>query len=325
MLTHTMPVVVVLDAFKCGARSGETTYEWLRIKFQKLHKPFSLSFVHTGTIGKVNHPTDPSYHFNGPSDVKISYRHSLILVTDTLNKRIQAFDLKTLQFKYSIQFNNLSTGPLYMALDEMREDDLVITFASALVRKYSLNGSEKTMVWECRHDQVCRASCGLVIEKSEGNIFVADCLSNCIMVLSAKGELLRNFSHEKMTPFGLAIDNDGDLWVTSFKTHNLYVISKTGKRVYLKIGKAGSEELEFQYPRGIFVENITGQIYVCDQSNHRIQVLSSIYEFVGKFGQHPTPKCKNNELNFPSGLCINERTGELFVADKGNNRIQIFK
>ena len=53
----------------------------------------------------------------------------------------------------------------------------------------------------------------------------------------------------------------------------------TGNGTFLKVvGSAGNEILQFNSPVGIRV-NDSGEVYVCDRKNHRIQVLDCNLSF----------------------------------------------
>ena len=56
-----------------------------------------------------------------------------------------------------------------------------------------------------------------------------------------------------------------------------------------RVGKKGSGNLQFQNPRQLFISQV-GDVYVCDSSNHRIQVLTSNIKFKNIF-KHHSMKC----------------------------------
>ena len=70
-----------------------------------------------------------------------------------------------------------------------------------------------------------------------------------------------------------------------------------------------------------------GNIFVTDSRAHRIWMYDSGYQYIGHFG---SPGTWDNELLFPVDTEIIERhvdglhIKEVFVADQGNERIQIF-
>jgi DNA-binding beta-propeller fold protein YncE len=90
-----------------------------------------------------------------------------------------------------------------------------------------------------------------------------------------------------------------------------------------KAGVAGDSEDTFNQPSAVAIA-VNGDIFVADghggNSNARIVKFSKDGRFLmtwGKKGLAP------GELNIPHALAFDSK-GRLFVADRGNNRIQIF-
>ena len=69
----------------------------------------------------------------------------------------------------------------------------------------------------------------------------------------------------------------------------------------------GNKNGEFYNPRGIALDRARNEVYVCDKSNRRIQVLSTIGEYVRQFGR--------DHLTEPLAICISQQD-ELFVTDE---------
>ncbi|KNZ69206.1 NHL repeat containing protein [Thermincola ferriacetica] len=73
-------------------------------------------------------------------------------------------------------------------------------------------------------------------------------------------------------------------------------------------------------------------IYVADSGNNRVVVFNRRGEFMFEFGErgvaHPAPGYKATwspgKFNYPYGIDIDEETGNIFVADLANQRIQVF-
>lgn len=73
-------------------------------------------------------------------------------------------------------------------------------------------------------------------------------------------------------------------------------------------------------------------IYVSDPNHDRVTVFNRKGEFMFEFGTrgvaYPAPGVKASwapgKFNFPYGLSIDDQTGNIFVADLANRRIQVF-
>ena len=64
----------------------------------------------------------------------------------------------------------------------------------------------------------------------------------------------------------------------------------------------------------------SGNIFVADTGNHRIQKFTSTGTFLTKWGN---PGTGNGKFLFPGGVIV-DPTGDVYVADSDNNRIQKF-
>ena len=86
-----------------------------------------------------------------------------------------------------------------------------------------------------------------------------------------------------------------------------------------QFGTQGNGEGQFQYPFDQ-ANNHSGNIYVADTSNHRIQKFKSDGTFIGKWGSFGTG---NGQFNQPYSVAV-DPSGFVYVVDKQNNRIQKF-
>jgi DNA-binding beta-propeller fold protein YncE len=73
---------------------------------------------------------------------------------------------------------------------------------------------------------------------------------------------------EFQNPWGVAIDDTGNVYVSEYNGHRIQKFDGLGN--YLaQWGSFGTGDGEFQYPAGIAVDS-AGNIYVADGDNHRI-------------------------------------------------------
>ena len=139
-------------------------------------------------------------------------------------------------------------------------------------------------------EQLCNSH-GLCVDNTNGNIYVADQLNNCIKVFSSCGEFLFKFGDTgdegKMSfPRGLAICGDRIVITQNClygKPSLILVYDKEGKFVS-NFGMNGKGEREFNLPCGITFDEINGDIYVCDCGNNRVKVLANNFTFKSQFG-----------------------------------------
>jgi len=132
-------------------------------------------------------------------------------------------------------------------------------------------------------------------------------------------------------PHGIHVDGGGSVWVTDArgkdgKGHQVFKFSPEGK-LLLSLGRAGvtgEGPDTFNQPSDVAV-GANGDIFVADghdeqNSNARIVKFSKDGKFIKAWGKHGSAA---GEFEVPHGLAIDSR-GRLFVADRSNNRLQIF-
>jgi sugar lactone lactonase YvrE len=154
------------------------------------------------------------------------------------------------------------------------------------------------------------------------------------------GKLLTSFgAGQILFPHGLHVDKDGNVWVTDgqgnkegTKGHQVIKFSPQGK-VLMTLGKAGvagNGPDTFNEPCDVITAP-NGDIFVSDghsgqnptpppNTNGRIVKFTKDGKYVkewGKLGSGP------GEFRTPHALAFDSR-GRLFVADRGNHRLQIF-
>ena len=80
-----------------------------------------------------------------------------------------------------------------------------------------------------------------------------------------------------------------------------------------------SEDGQFYYPRGVAVDR-SGNVYVADTGNNRIQKFSPWGWFLTKWGSEGSG---DGQFENPSGVAV-DGSGNVYVADTDNHRIQKF-
>jgi tripartite motif-containing protein 71 len=101
-------------------------------------------------------------------------------------------------------------------------------------------------------------------------------------------------------------------------------------------GSLGTSNGQFDKPHEIAVDS-SGKVYVADTENNRIQKFSSNGTFIAKWGStcnlHISVGCTNpsnhldegdGQFNSPTSVAVNPSSGNVYVADYGNSRIQEF-
>ena len=168
---------------------------------------------------------------------------------------------------------------------------------------------------------------GVVITKNE-EIVVAELSANHITILNKEGKKVKSFGTYTTNeghfnvPRGVAISHDGHILVTD--NHRLQKLTFEGDCVKSvgssETGLTGNGPLQFSYPMGITVHPTTGQIFVADTDNYRIQVLSNDLTYSHSFGMRGSSP---EQFNNPSDVTF-DNEGYLYVADRDNHCIKKF-
>jgi uncharacterized protein (TIGR03663 family) len=126
-------------------------------------------------------------------------------------------------------------------------------------------------------------------------------------------------------PKALAVGPDGDVYVAEGRSSRVTVFDRAG-RVVRQWGSPGEGPGQFREPWGIAVDR-QGRVFVADTWNHRIQVFDAEGRFLRQWGGliDTAGRAAGGEGRFygPRGLALDAQ-GQLYVADTGNKRIQVF-
>jgi serine/threonine-protein kinase len=156
-------------------------------------------------------------------------------------------------------------------------------------------------------------------------LYLSDAYNRCIQVFQVEmGLWLRSITLQDegglQLPSGLTTDRLNQLYCTDYGACRLNIFSKQGNLIRA-FGKRGTVAGEFNVPRSVAVDN-NDKIYVLDSLNHRVQVFSPRGEFITEIGERGG---KPGQFLGPSDLSIDPSNALLYVADKGNHRIQVFE
>ena len=120
-------------------------------------------------------------------------------------------------------------------------------------------------------------------------------------------------------PHGIAVCDNGDIVVAENEAHCITTLNKEGKKVK-SFGSKGTKKGQFTCPRGLAITN-DGHVLVTD--DHRLQKLTTDGVCVKSVGSSKSGSGRL-QFNTPAGIKIHPTTGQIFVADRNNNRIQVF-
>jgi RHS repeat-associated protein len=120
------------------------------------------------------------------------------------------------------------------------------------------------------------------------------------------------------TPWGLAMDSSGNVWVSDTGNSRVEEFNSAGTFVRT-VGSAGTGNGQFTSPEAIAVDP-HGNIWVADSGNNRVEEFSSTGTYIKSIGSAGSG---NGQFKNPEGIAF-DVNGDIWVADNGNNRIQEF-
>ncbi len=162
---------------------------------------------------------------------------------------------------------------------------------------------------------------------STGLLYLADADNGCLQVFQSdlctwlravgtKGKGLGQFQ----IPSGVAVDRFNQVYAVDYSASRVSIFSRSGAFLRSFGGKGTANGL-FNVPRDLAVDKYD-RIYIADSLNHRVQVFGPAGEWIHTFGGRGSELGKF--IN-PSGLSIDPENSCLYVADRGNKRIQVFE
>lgn len=132
------------------------------------------------------------------------------------------------------------------------------------------------------------------------------------------------------TPSGLTTDASGNIYVTDFENCIVRKITASGEVSSLAgqpfpgyVNEVGNAA-KFYGPNGV-VADADGNLYVCDEGNHCIRMVTPGGE-VSTYAGNGIPGMIDGDVtqarfHAPSGIAI-DKEGNLYIADQGNNSIR---
>lgn len=156
------------------------------------------------------------------------------------------------------------------------------------------------------------------------DIYIVD-MTGRIQVFNPDGQYQRHWNTPAVAngrPTGLSIGRDGNIWVADTHYFQALVYSPVGEMLTDRciVGQAGIEAGSFGMVTEV-AEDSQGRIYIAEYGeNDRVQAFAADGRFLFQIGSHGS---EPSQFMRPQSIAI-DRQDNLWVADAGNHRIQIF-
>jgi sugar lactone lactonase YvrE len=118
---------------------------------------------------------------------------------------------------------------------------------------------------------------------------------------------------------GVALDHTGTYAYVTDADNNYVVRVTLTNNVAVTMGTAGTGNSQFRFPHGIACDR-SGNVYVVDSTNYRIQIFDKDLVYISQFGTEGTGP---GQFENPFGVAV-DKNGYIYVSDVTNNRIQKF-
>ncbi len=156
---------------------------------------------------------------------------------------------------------------------------------------------------------------------SHGRVYVVDSLAKKVLVFATDGKLQEVWPLEWMgRPVNIAIDEQRQkAYLADPKQHSVHVISLVDGSRITSFGERGNIPGTFNFPLDLDLD-ASGNLFVLDSMNARIQVFTPEGEFVREFGERGTAI---GSFQVPKGIAVSP-SGHVYITDSMANRFVIF-
>ena len=159
---------------------------------------------------------------------------------------------------------------------------------------------------------------GGIATNSSGDLYVIDTGNGRVQEFSPEGKYITQFATPNAN--AIAVDSEGNVWVDEWGVlsgSRLAEYSSSGT-FKSQFGSAGSAPGQLGLASGLSFSG--GHLYVAELG--RVQEFSSTGEYIRQFDNEPG--AGNGQSSEPWGIATNPATGNLYVSEFANNRVQEF-
>eukprot|EP00058_Branchiostoma_floridae_P002440 XP_002587928.1 hypothetical protein BRAFLDRAFT_87316 [Branchiostoma floridae] len=238
-----------------------------------------------------------------------------IFVADIFNKRVQVHSTEGVYLRHFPTVVPGTGGKVMEPYDVCMDGNgtlwvVGLGVTADLVVQYSTDGTAMAG-FDLKNSSYYR---GIAVDMRTNHILLTDADQSAVQVFRPDGSLVRTVQHPlggMVRPMCVTVDGEGNILVSAWGTHSVYVYDESGKFLF-QFGGHGSGEGQLKYPRGICTDSL-GYIIVADYGNERVQIFTRHGEFVRAVRTGFEPEC----------LAVGPE-GQLVVSDWNNHTVTVF-
>lgn len=212
------------------------------------------------------------------------------------------------------------------------------------VQLFSLSGTYLNQFGSCSYagNGTFESPDGVTLDAS-GNVYVTDSYLNLVEKFSSAGTFLSQFGSggtgngQLNGPDGLRVDASGNIWVADYNNNRVQKFSSSGTWLASLGGtssacssclctgpstcpnSSGSGNGQFNDPADVAID-ASGNIWVVDQGNNRVQKFSNSGSYLGQFG---STGGGNGQFNGPRNIAF-DGSGNIWVSDYSSGSVEEF-
>ncbi|KAG2382109.1 hypothetical protein C9374_005901 [Naegleria lovaniensis] len=278
-----------------------------------------------------------TYSMAAPLAIQISYNHQCMIFSDFNNQKIVILELSSKQLKRVLPKQSGSVC-LERNYNNKNQDALFIVSSLCIV-KFDLhqlltnNFNEQMALWT---SEKLKNPSSMVVHESR-QLFVTD--TTDVKVFNTRnGQLLQVIQMPVNVKRVTGIDffDHDTMIVGEGNPYNRLIVFKNvqndnaenSERKFVwqfekqLVESTASKNSSWSYSMYLTVDKASLNIIACDCYDHSIKIYTQHGDLLKSIG---TSGSNLQQFRYPQGLCLDELTGELYVSDTDNSRIQIFK
>ncbi|MCS7220078.1 MAG: PKD domain-containing protein [Anaerolineae bacterium] len=264
-----------------------------RVQIFNINNPAAPSYI--ATLGQTSSPGSGNNQFREPHGVAVDANY--IYVADTRNHRVQIFNRNTMAYVATLG-TGYGTG----------------TYQFNFPTDVAIDASGNIYVADFGNKRVQQYNSSHVYQRTYGTTGISYVTTN------------DRFNH----PESVAIGPDESIYVVEGLGHRLIKLDASGIPQWVKgeAGQQGDDNAHFSLltdvavgPDGrIYTLEGRGLVHWMPGATHRLQIFNPDGSYYSGFGGHGSG---NYQFINPRGLGF-DRQGNLYIADCGNHRVQIY-